>query len=186
MTSKETIRANVIACLKAGGVDAGGRGAVSALIKLGFSNGTAQRIMDGSTSIGLDIIDKLAGKFAIEPWRLIARDLGQDEAPTGLSALDGQEGMLVAFFRRLHVGAKRDMLASLERADSLDHQRQQQPQLVPAPMKFAPPSSVSSRLVPSPIKKSAPPATLASRLIDPPFGKKQRARQQQRKAGEKK
>lgn len=183
MTSKETIRANVIACLKAGGVDAGGRGAVSALIKLGFSNGTAQRIMDASTSIGLDIIDKLAAKFAIEPWRLIARDLGQDEAPTGLSALDGQEGMLVAFFRRLPVGAKRDVLASLEQAESMDHQRQ--PQQVPAPMKFAPPSSVSSRLVASPIKKSAPPATLASRLIDAPFGKRQRARQQ-RKAGEKK
>jgi transcriptional regulator with XRE-family HTH domain len=38
---------------------------------IGFSNGTAQRVLEGSTSIGLDTLDELAARLGVSAWRLV-------------------------------------------------------------------------------------------------------------------
>lgn len=50
-----------------------GKSGVSALIKLGLSNGNAQRALGGETSVGLDVIAQIAEAFSIEPWQLLVR-----------------------------------------------------------------------------------------------------------------
>jgi hypothetical protein len=55
---------------------------VAKLIKLGFANGTAQRILGGQTSIGLKILEKLAKRLHMQPWMLCVPELDdQDSQP---------------------------------------------------------------------------------------------------------
>lgn len=55
---------------------------VSDLIKLGFANGTAQRFMKGETSIGLDMLQRVAEKLGLEPWQLLLADLDPAALPS--------------------------------------------------------------------------------------------------------
>ena len=40
--------------------------------------GSASRIKAQETSVGVDVLEKIAGNFAVEPWRLMAPKLGAD------------------------------------------------------------------------------------------------------------
>lgn len=63
---KITIRENIRALL---GLDPGESG-VSKLIRLGLSNGNAQRLLGGETSVGLDVLSQCASALHVEPWQL--------------------------------------------------------------------------------------------------------------------
>lgn len=60
----------------------GNESGVSKLIKLGISNGNAQRALKGETAIGLDVLAQLAAKLGVQPWQLLVEDLDPDELPT--------------------------------------------------------------------------------------------------------
>ena len=59
-----------------------GESGVSQVMALGFANGTAQRILDGETSLGLDTLSKLAARLGVEPWQLCVPDLQTDRLPS--------------------------------------------------------------------------------------------------------
>ena len=48
------------------------------------ANGTAQRILDDSTSIGLEVLSRLAEALGVEPWQLCVPGLD----PTALPSVD--------------------------------------------------------------------------------------------------
>ena len=54
--------------------------AVQRLVKVG--RGTVQRIKEGETSVGLDVITQIAANLRVEPWQLLVPDLKADELPS--------------------------------------------------------------------------------------------------------
>jgi transcriptional regulator with XRE-family HTH domain len=44
----------------------------------GIGPGTATRIKQAETSVGIDVLAKLATVFAVSPWQLLAPGLGDD------------------------------------------------------------------------------------------------------------
>lgn len=77
-TLKRVILANVRALLGIAEHKAG----VAQLIRLGFANGTAQRILDETTSIGVDILERLASRLGVEAWQLCVPNLNPDFMPS--------------------------------------------------------------------------------------------------------
>lgn len=75
---KEIVAANVRRLLR---LEEGESG-VSKLIRLGVANGTAQRVLGGTTAIGVDVLDSLARKLHVEPWQLLVENLDPDRMPT--------------------------------------------------------------------------------------------------------
>jgi hypothetical protein len=71
-TVKQVIQENVRNLLKLQPDESG----VQKLIQKGFPNGSAQRILNSETQIGVDQLDKLAKAFKVEPWQLCAPNLG--------------------------------------------------------------------------------------------------------------
>jgi transcriptional regulator with XRE-family HTH domain len=57
--------------------------------------GTATRIKEATTSVGLEIIDKIAKNFAVEPWELLVPSFDPGNRPT-LQPLSEQEKKLYA------------------------------------------------------------------------------------------
>lgn len=78
---KQIVQENVRALL---GLQADESG-VAKLMKRGFANGTAQRILDAETSLGVDVLERLAKALEVEPWQLCAPKLGREAktAPQG-------------------------------------------------------------------------------------------------------
>lgn len=74
---KSVLRDNLRALLRI----APGKSGVSALIKLGLSNGNAQRALGAETSVGLDVIAQIAEAFGIEPWQLLVPNLDPERIP---------------------------------------------------------------------------------------------------------
>lgn len=54
---------------------------VTRLKKLGLTQGTAQRVLEGSTSIGLEILQQLASAFHVKPWHLLVPGLDVEALP---------------------------------------------------------------------------------------------------------
>ncbi len=77
-TLKLVIRNNVRTLL---GLAAGEPG-VARVMALGFSNGTAQRILDDTTSIGVDVLGKLAEALKVQAWQLCVPNIEADRLPT--------------------------------------------------------------------------------------------------------
>lgn len=90
-----------------------GESGVQKLIGKGFPNGTAQRVLGGDTSVGLDVLDRLAGAFGMPAWRLLAPDLG-GAAPSSLDQLTPHESMLLGILRERGKDAARGELARLQ------------------------------------------------------------------------
>lgn len=90
-----------------------GESGVQKLIGKGFANGTAQRVLGGETSVGLDVIDKLGAAFGVAPWRLVAPDMG-GAAPAGVDQLTPHESMLVGILRQRGKDAARQELVRLQ------------------------------------------------------------------------
>lgn len=57
--------------------------------------GSAARVRDGETSVGLDIVDKIAEHFHVKPWELLVQGFSPDNRPT-LQPLSEQERKLYA------------------------------------------------------------------------------------------
>ncbi len=74
---KITLRDNVRALL---GLQPGESG-VSRLIDLGIPNGNAQRVLGGTTSIGLDSLADLATALSVQPWQLCVPGLDPERLP---------------------------------------------------------------------------------------------------------
>lgn len=55
-----------------------GESGVQRLIAKGIANGTAQRLLGGDTSVGLDVLDRLAALFGVPAWRLLAPSMGAE------------------------------------------------------------------------------------------------------------
>jgi hypothetical protein len=74
---KSIVRENVRALLGLQDEESG----VSKLIAKGITNGNAQRVLGGQTSIGLNLLCDLAKALRVEPWQLCAKNLGAGAAP---------------------------------------------------------------------------------------------------------
>lgn len=74
---KKVVAGNVRALL---GLQPGEKG-IARLIALGFSNGNAQRVLGGETSIGLDVLGELAKALNVQPWQLCTPNLEPDRLP---------------------------------------------------------------------------------------------------------
>lgn len=59
----------------------------------GFGPGTSTRLKETKTSVGLEVIDKIAKHFHVEPWQLLIPGFNPDNMPT-LQPLSEQERKL--------------------------------------------------------------------------------------------
>ena len=59
-----------------------GKSGVGVLIELGLKNGTAQRVLAGETSIGLELLAVLAEKLRVAPWQLLVPGLDPRALPS--------------------------------------------------------------------------------------------------------
>lgn len=75
---KLTIRANIRRLLHL----TDGESGVAQVMKLGFSNGTAQSLLAGETSIGVDVLAKVAAALRVEPWQLCVPGLDPERMPS--------------------------------------------------------------------------------------------------------
>jgi len=65
-----------------------------------FGPGTASRIKEAKTSVGLDIIDKIAKKFGVDAWELLVPGFDPDARPA-LQPLSEAERQLYVRFKDL-------------------------------------------------------------------------------------
>jgi len=72
------LRDNVRRLLGLGDAESG----VGKLVDLGIPNGTAQRVLGGETSVGLDKIDHVARVLKVEAWQLLSPGLDPERPPT--------------------------------------------------------------------------------------------------------
>ena len=59
-----------------------GESGVAKLIERGFSNGNAQRVLDGETDFQVSRIARLAKALGVEPWQLLVPQLDPESLPT--------------------------------------------------------------------------------------------------------
>lgn len=76
-TLPATITANVRRLLKLPDDEPG----VAKVMKLGFANGTAQRILDSETALGSDTLERLADGLGVHAWQLLVPDLDPEKLP---------------------------------------------------------------------------------------------------------
>ena len=77
-TLKKTIRNNVRRLLGLGEAESG----VKSVMSLGFANGTAQRILDEETSIGVETLERLADGLKVQAWQLCVPDIDPARLPS--------------------------------------------------------------------------------------------------------
>lgn len=66
----------------------GGPARVTDVINLGLANGTAQRLLAGETSLGVNLLQRVAEKLGVQPWQLLIEGLD----PKSLPGLAGDSG----------------------------------------------------------------------------------------------
>lgn len=76
--SKETLWANVLALMKH---HYGKENLTRFSADVGIGPATATRIKDRRTSVGLDVLEKIAAKFSLEPWQLLVPGLDVAKPP---------------------------------------------------------------------------------------------------------
>lgn len=69
---------------------------------------TVQRIKDGNTSIGIDVLEKLAKTFGVKPWQLIAPGLSDEKFLDILRAWQDTDGRGRRMLLRAAEGAVED------------------------------------------------------------------------------
>lgn len=67
-----------------------------------FGPATASRLKEAKTSVGLEVIDKIAGNFNVQPWELLVPSFDPSNRPT-LAPVSEQERKL---YERLREVAK--------------------------------------------------------------------------------
>lgn len=78
MDVKLVVRDNVRRLL---GLAPGSSGVAELMRRSGLKNGSAQRVLAGETSIGLDLLADLARSFGLEPWQLLIEGLDPERLP---------------------------------------------------------------------------------------------------------
>lgn len=59
-----------------------GQAGVAEVMRLGFANGTASRLLAGQTSLGANVLADLANKLGVQPWQLCVPNLDPDRLPS--------------------------------------------------------------------------------------------------------
>lgn len=57
----------------------------------GFGPATSTRLREQNTSVGLDVIDKIAKKFGVEPWMLLVPDFEATNPPALLPVTEAEK-----------------------------------------------------------------------------------------------
>lgn len=65
-----------------------------------FGPGTATRLKEQETSVGLEIVEKISAKFGVEPWQLLVPGFNPDNVPT-LQPLSEREAELYRRWREV-------------------------------------------------------------------------------------
>jgi transcriptional regulator with XRE-family HTH domain len=79
---KKTLAENVLNLIRAENELSGReRSGVSRLLSKGIPNGTAQRVLAGETSIGVDALEQIAKALNVKPWQLLVEGLDPKAPP---------------------------------------------------------------------------------------------------------
>jgi hypothetical protein len=65
-----------------------------------FGPGTSSRLKEQKTSVGLDVLDKIADTFNVQAWQLMVPGFDPDNPPT-LQPLSERERLLYEQFKRV-------------------------------------------------------------------------------------
>lgn len=72
------------------------------------------RLKDQETSVGVDILDRIAARFQLETWQLLSPGLGK-KSPDAVAAESDQEKRLLAAYRKLLHEDRDNTLERVER-----------------------------------------------------------------------
>lgn len=96
---------------------------VSMLVNMGFANGTAQRILAGDTSFGVDLLARLATRLGVEPWQLLVPNIDAENLPE-LSESPGAWPFDMVERRRYDALALKDRVFVQSKLDSAIQERE--------------------------------------------------------------
>lgn len=115
-TVKKIIRDNVLALVERQSGPLGPResSGVSRLMKLGISNGVAQRILDESSDVYLGSLLDLANALRVKVWELLTPGLQSSSMP--FRNLDAFEAQLMSLYRQLPEDQQQEFLIELNKA----------------------------------------------------------------------
>lgn len=113
---KKIIRTNVLALVEKQQGPLGPResSGVSRLMRLGISNGVAQRILDESSDVYLGSLVDLASALQVKVWELLTPGLQSSSMP--FRNLDAFEAQLMSLYRQLKEDQQHDFLIDLSMA----------------------------------------------------------------------
>jgi len=80
---RKVLASNVLALLvnRGGALKPNEKKGYSRLVAKGIPMGTAQRVLDGDTSIGIDKVQEIAEKFGAKAWQLLVPDFNAGSLP---------------------------------------------------------------------------------------------------------
>lgn len=115
-TVKKIIRDNVLALVERQSGPLGPResSGVSRLLKLGISNGVAQRILDDSSDVYLSSLLDLANALRVKVWEILTPGLQSSSMP--FRNLDAFEAQLMSLYRQLSEDQQQEFLIDLNNA----------------------------------------------------------------------
>lgn len=109
---KRVLRQNVRALIeKTSGPLKPHESGVTRLLKLGISNGNAQRLLDEDSTVSFQTVEQAAAAFKVKPWDLMSPQMQIAEMP--FRDLDVFEGQLVTLFRKLDADDRHEHLIDL-------------------------------------------------------------------------
>lgn len=115
---KRAVRENVRALIeKTGGKLKPGQSGVTRLLKLGISNGNAQRLLDEESTVSFETLEKVADAFKVNPWDLVTPGMSMSTIP--FRDLDVFEAQLVTMYRQLSHDRQHEVLIDL--SDEVNH-----------------------------------------------------------------
>lgn len=109
---KRVLRSNLRALIeKTSGPLKPNESGVTRLLKLGISNGNAQRLLDEDSTVSFPTLEQVAAAFRVKPWDLVSPAMKVSEMP--FRDLDVFEGQLITLYRKLSPQERDDHLMAL-------------------------------------------------------------------------
>lgn len=139
--SKKTLWANVLRLMR---VKYGAENLTKLARDCGIGPGTATRIKAQQTSVGVDVIERIASVFGVQPWQLLTPNLGAD-----LYVIDDERRIVPVIQGRLSTKP-----AAEDRADKMFPNDAPNPgdrRVVSIPVEFDRRSGMGDRRIPSPL-----------------------------------
>jgi transcriptional regulator with XRE-family HTH domain len=87
----------------------------------GIGAATVSRILEATTSIGIDILEKIAFTFKLEPWQLLVPDFDADSLPLVLS--DDSDHQLRQVIKAIHAAQEHQHARALHDRRAADQSR---------------------------------------------------------------